>query len=249
MGTVGADFTLSCGFTMGLSGNFASTSGTIANGGDYAMGVNVVPAYLMWRPQPGSYFIDGSFGGGTVDINKINRPTNVPGIVATGNTNGSLVDGHVRLGYEFIVAPGFVIGPVVGYRFLQSQLNAYSESNGGGMEFAYNRQTTTANLGTFGLFANYQGKAGRMDMSLRLNAVYPYDFTPDNPTIACRLPQNISPTTFITTYAGMVDTFNVGVGGTAWLTRRVALNLDYVGGIPRNGTYSNRVQVGVGFKF
>ncbi len=248
MGTVGADFTLGCGFTAGLSGNFSTTSGTIANGGSYDMDTNIVQGYFMWR-RPGSFFIDGSIGGGSVDVNKINRPTNVPGIVATGNTAGSLVDGHVRVGYEFLVSPGFVIGPAIGYRYLQSQMNGYSESNGGGMDFAYNRQTTTANLGTFGLFANYQGKFGHMDMSLRLNAVYLYDFTPDHQTISGRLARNISPTTFIQTYAGMADTFNVGIGGTAMLTRRIGLNLDYVGGIPRDGTYSNRFQASVGFKF
>ena len=248
MGTIGADFTLACGFTAGLSGNFSTTSGTIANGGNYDMDSNIVQAYFMWR-RPASFFIDGSIGGGSVDINKINRPTNVPGIIATGNTAGSLVDGHIRAGYEFLVSPGFVIGPAVGYRYLQSQLNAYSESNGGGMAFSYNRQTTTANLGTFGLFANYQGKMGRMDMSLRLNAVYLYDFSPNNQTISGRLARNISPTTFIQTYAGMADTFNVGIGGTAMLTRRVGLNLDYVGGIPRDGTYSNRFQASLGWKF
>ena len=41
----------------------------------------------------------------------------------------------------------------------------------------------------------------------------------------------------------------IGVGGTAMLTRRVGLNLDYVGGIPREGTYSNRFQASIGFKF
>ncbi len=47
----------------------------------------------------------------------------------------------------------------------------------------------------------------------------------------------------------MADTFNVGIGGTAMLTRRVGLNLDYVGGIPRDGTYSNRFQASLGCKF
>ncbi len=248
MGTVGADFTLGCGFTAGLSGNFSSTSGAIANGGNYDMDTNIVQAYFMWR-RPASFFIDGSIGGGSVDFNKINRPTNVPGIVATGNTSGSLVDGHVRVGYEFLVAPGFVIGPAVGYRYVQSQLNGFSESNGGGMDFAYNRQTTTANLGTFGLFGNYQGKMGHMDMSLRLNAVYLYDFGNSGQTISGKLANNISPTTFISTYTGLGDLVNLGVGGTAMLTRRVALNLDYVGGIPREGTYSNRFQASIGFKF
>jgi len=247
MGTVGGDLTLGCGVTVGLSGNFASTAGTVANGGNYSMDTNVAQGYFMWR-RPASFFIDASIGGGSVDINKINRPTNVPGIVATGNTSGSLVDGHVRAGYEFLVSPGFVIGPVVGYRFLQSQLNGYSESNGGGMEFAYNRQTSTANIGTFGIFGNYQGKIGRMDMSVRLNATYLYDFS-GNQTISGRLANNISPTTFISTYSGLNDIVNLGVGGTAMLTRRVGLNLDYVGGIPREGTYTNRFQASIGWKF
>ena len=51
--------------------------------------------------------------------------------------------------------------------------------------------------GTFGLFANYQGKMGRMDFAFRLNAVYLYDFTPDNQTISGRLRGNITPIVWV----------------------------------------------------
>jgi hypothetical protein len=84
---------------------------------------------------------------------------------------------------------------------------------------------------------------------LRLSAVYLYDFSPDHQNISGRLANNISPTTFISTYSGLRDIANVGIGGTAMLTRRLGLNLDYVGGIPREGTYSNRFQAGLSWKF
>ena len=248
MATVGADFTLACGFTAGLSANFAQTTGGTSNGGNFRMDSNIVNAYAMYR-RPGSFFIDGSIGGGSVDISKINRPTNVPGIVATGSTSGSVVDGHVRVGYEFRLGPGFVFGPAVGYRFIQSQLNAYSESNGAGMEFQYNRQTITSNIGTFGLFGNYQGKIGRMDTSLRLSAVYLYDFSNDNHNISGRLANNVSNYTVLSTYGGTGDVVNLGIGATAMITRRVGLNLDYVGGIPKDGAYSNRFAANLSWKF
>ncbi len=248
MVTVGGDFTLHCGFTGGLSANFAQTSGTIANGGNYRMDSNIVNAYFMWR-RPGSFFIDGSFGGGSVDITKVNRPTNVPGITATGSTSGSVMDGHVRVGYEFRAGPGFVFGPVVGYRFLQSQLNAYSESNGAGMDFQFNRNTFTANIGTFGLFGNYQGKLGRMDMSFRLSGIYLYDFSNNNRNVSGRLAGNISAVTVLPTYQGNGEGVNLGIGATAMITRRIGLNLDYVGGIPKDGNYTNRFAANLSFKF
>lgn len=248
MVTVGGDFTLRCGFTAGLSANFAQTAGTIANGGNYRMDSNIVNAYVMWR-RPGSFFIDGSFGGGSVDITKINRPTNVPGIIANGSTSGSVIDGHVRVGYEFRAGPGFVFGPVIGYRYLQSQLNAYSESNGAGLDFHYDRQTFTSNIGTFGLFGNYQGKLGRMDMSLRLSGVYLYNFSNDNRNVSGRLANNISNNTVLSTYQGNGDVVNLGIGATAMITRRIGLNLDYVGGIPKDGAYSNRFGANLSFKF
>ena len=248
MATIGGDFTLACGLTAGLSANFAQTAGSTANGGHYRMDSNIVNAYVMWR-RPGSFFIDGSFGGGSVDVGKINRPTNVPGIVADGSTSGSVVDGHVRVGYEFRAGPGFVFGPVVGYRFLQSQLNAYSEVNGAGLEFQYNRNTFTANLGTFGLFGNYQGQLGRMDMSLRLSGVYLVNFSNDNRNVSGRLANNISPLTSLSTVQGRTEGVNLGIGATAMLTRRIGLNLDYVGGIPKDGNYTNRFAANLSFKF
>ena len=248
MGTVGLDYTMKCGLTLGVSGSFGQTAVDVSNGGTFSLDNQVINGYAMWRRR-GSFFIDGSFGGGWVDVNKIRRPTNVPGITTEGGTSGELLEGHVRVGYELYVARDFVIGPVVGYRFIQSKLDAYTESNGAGLDFHYDEQTLTSNIGTFGAFAHYQGKIGRMDTALRLNCVYLHDFSDDSHNFSGRLADNISNPVSLASDDGYGDMVNIGVGVTGMLTRHLGLNVDYVGGIPSEGNYHNRVSASLSLSF
>ncbi len=248
LGTVGGDITLACGLTAGASANFAQTRGTLA-GASFRFDTQAVTAYLGYRPGP--FFFDLSFGGGNIDMNKISRNTvlAINGVVAQGSTTGSTLNGHARVGYEFKLAPGFVVGPVIGFRYLHTNLRGYTESNAAGLEFQYGNQNVDSYQGTFGAFAHYQGKIGRMDTALRLSATYKKDFRDGTRNVTGHLAGNTSNLTTLATYDGNGDSVDLGVGVTAMLTRRIGLHADYTGGIRTDDKFSSRVNASVSYSF
>ncbi len=247
MGTIGADVTLNCGLTVGGAANVAETNGSQSGGSRYRFSTATFEAYAMYRPGP--FFADLSFGGGSVDLNKIHRQTIFASVVTDGSTTGSAQYGHFRLGYEFRAAPGLVFGPVVGVRYDRVTLSGYSETNGAGLEFSYGRQTISSVQGTFGAFVNYQGKLATMDTSLRVSGVYRHDFQDGTRRVNGRLANNLSNTTTLSTYDGNGSGADLGVGVTGMLTRHIGLHVDYTAQVRQDDRFANRISATMSYSF
>lgn len=247
LGQVGGDVQLPCGLTIGGTASFGEIRGRVSGGGRYNMDFQTVNAYAQYRVR--GWFADLSFGGGTFDIDSIRRPTLVPTIIGLGQTRASAQYGHFRLGYEFKAGPGFVFGPVVGYRYLRTTMDGWTETDGAGLDFTFNRQTITSHQGTFGLFGLYQGKLGRMDASARFGATYRHDFQDGTRRVSGNLANTLAATSALATYDGNGRAIDFNAGFTAMLTRRIGLHVDYQGTAREDDKFANRVTGSLSFSF
>ena len=251
-GFVGGDFTLGSGLTGGLMLNIGETTGNLdGSQARFRFNTNYVAAYAMWRPNmlPG-LFIDGSFGGGTVDVNRWDRQTFVPGFIArNGDVSGTILTGHVRGGYEFKLGRNLTVGPVAAFRYLNATTRGFNEADAGGLEFGYARNSISSYNGTFGLFANATTKLGSMDAGLRLKPNYTHDFNDGRRNVRGRLVGGVGYDTVLPTYDGNRDGFDFGVGGTLMITRRLGVSADYTGNVRDDDKFQNTVSANVHFKF
>lgn len=247
LGQVGGDVQLANGLTIGGKANIGETRGSVTNGGSYKMDFQTVDGYVQYRPGP--FFADLSFGGGNFDVNSIRRPTLVPTIVGLGSTNATAQYGHFRLGYEFRAGPGFVFGPVVGYRYLRTSMEGWTEVDAAGLDFVFSRQTISSHQGTFGLFGLFQGKIGRMDTSGRLSATYRHDFQDGSRNVSGQLNNALNSTTRLTTYDGNGRAIDINAGVTAKLSRRLGLHFDYQGTAREDDKFANRFSGTLSYSF
>lgn len=247
LGQAGGDVQLANGLSIGGLVSIGDVRGGVANGGGYKMNFQTVNAYAQYRPGP--FFFDLSFGGGTFDVNSIRRPTLVPTIIGLGQTTASAQYGHIRFGYEFRGGPGFVFGPVVGYRYLRTSMNGWTETDGAGLDFAFNRQTISSHQGTFGLFGLFQGKLGRMDASARFSATYRHDFQDGTRNVSGKLNNILNSTTVLSTYDGNGRSIDLNAGFTAMISRRLGLHVDYQGTVREDDKFANRVTGTLSYSF
>ena len=246
--SAGVDVAARCDLTVGIAFDRSAMDGKIGSTGGFDLDSFLVNAYALWRPAPRVFF-DASVGGGYVDLGSIRRQTNVLGIVTEGETSGSVIDAHLRGGYDFFVNESWTLTPSVGLRYARAELNPYAESNGAGLDFAYDRQMTDSTVADLGLAATHRGVIAGVEAVMNLSANYLFELNDGDRDVSGALADNLTGTTYITTLGGISDRLDLGAGVSAQVADSVDVQLAYRHSVTDEGPDSDAISARVNFAF
>ncbi|HWK73122.1 MAG TPA: autotransporter domain-containing protein [Povalibacter sp.] len=110
----------------------------------------------------GNFYFDGVFNyaGSDYDSQRRILYTEAGTTVdrtATGATRGKAVSGGLSMGYDFIVG-GFTVSPTVGYFYVDTNINDFTEHGAAGLNLAYDEQNFQSATGNAGIRVSYAWK-------------------------------------------------------------------------------------------
>lgn len=170
--------------------------------------------YAQWRG--GALFADASIGVGSVDVQDIVRTTGFGGLQTTATTDGERQTAALRFGGNF-GGEGMRVSPFAGVRFIQGDLDGYTEAGVAGLNLAHADQSAEALTGVVGVTATWQASAA---FGVNLSAVYQGDLRNDDRPLNGRLADTTAPQSTAFVDDGLGDSIKLGarVGGV-WAER------------------------------
>lgn len=146
--TTGADYRFSGTFTGGAGIGFGRD---VSDVGDNSTRTNgrALSAALYGSYHPGSFFVDGLLGHGTLSFDS-RRAVTDSDAVARGSRSGHQVFTSLTSGYEFR-APDGLVSPYARLQYTRTWLDGFSESGAGAFGLAYAPQTVAQVVTSAGL--------------------------------------------------------------------------------------------------
>ncbi|MDP9835267.1 uncharacterized protein YhjY with autotransporter beta-barrel domain [Neorhizobium huautlense] len=170
----GFDYRFSDRFVAGLGIGFSRDRTDVGNNGTESEAHAFSAAvYGSFEPVD-NFFIDGLFGGGTLNFDSRRFVTST-GDFAIGERDGSQVFGSLTAAYE-LREESWLVSPYARVEFSRSWLDEFTETGGGIYNLTYGKQTVDSFSGILGVRAN---KAFEMDWGILrpgIRAEYVHDF-------------------------------------------------------------------------
>ncbi|MBI2516663.1 MAG: autotransporter domain-containing protein [Opitutae bacterium] len=165
-------------------------------------------AFMQWK-NDGPVFLELSGSYGSNDFRKITRATALGGLTTTGRTDAKVVAGSAKIGASFDVDRAHLT-PFVGLRFVHADLDGYTESGVGGLNFSYDDQSAKSFTALVGLSADWRTHLGDMPIVIGVSGVYQNDMEDNGQRITGRLADTFATTTGITAGRNLDSSVKVG---------------------------------------
>ncbi|MGX0000719.1 autotransporter domain-containing protein [Pantoea piersonii] len=146
--TTGADYRFTGTFTGGAGIGFGRDVSDIGDDGTRTNG-RALSAALYGSYHPGSFFVDGLLGHGSLNFDS-RRAVTDSDAVARGSRSGRQVFTSLTSGYEFR-APDRLVSPYARLQYTRTWLDGFSESGAGAYSLAYAPQTVAQVVTAAGL--------------------------------------------------------------------------------------------------
>lgn len=160
--TGGIDYRISDATVAGISLGYGRSNVDFKPVGDGNLKTKSLTGSVYGSVYLGNFYFDGVFNyadadydsdrhivyeenGGSVDRN------------ARGTAGGSTLSGGVSVGYDFVLG-GFTISPTLGYFFVDTSIDSFTETGAGGLNLVYDEQQYESSTGNAGLRITYAWK-------------------------------------------------------------------------------------------
>lgn len=188
--TGGIDYRFSDTTVAGISLGYGRSDVDFKPVGDGNLDTKSITGSLYGSAYLGNFYFDGVFNyadadydsdrhidynenGGSVDRN------------ARGSTGGSSLSGGVSAGYDF-VAGGFTISPTLGYFFVNTKIDSFTETGAGGLNLVYDEQKYESSTGNAGLRITYAWKTSWGVVIPHLRGTYVREFQDETEVFGVR---------------------------------------------------------------
>lgn len=213
--TGGFDYRLGKEMVAGISVGYGESNASFrptAQGGFDAEAFNVS---VYGTAYAGGFYADGIFNYIDTDYDTSRRilftepPTSLLDRNARASINGRTLTAGLSVGYDFVVG-GFTIAPVVGYFYVDGDLDGFRERGAGGLDLLYADRDFRSSTGNIGFRAAYAWRTPIGVFVPQLRAAYIREFDDDVETFKVRFandPLNTAamPATPIVFNGGSVD--------------------------------------------
>ncbi|MCA0448500.1 MAG: autotransporter outer membrane beta-barrel domain-containing protein, partial [Proteobacteria bacterium] len=128
----------------------------------------------------GNFYFDGVFNYAGTDYDSQRRilyseaGTTVDR-TASGTTSGAALSGGVAVGYDFVVG-GFTIAPTLGYFYVDTDIDGFTERGAAGLDLAYDEQSYRSATGNAGIRISYAWKTSWGVLVPHLRGTYVREF-------------------------------------------------------------------------
>jgi uncharacterized protein with beta-barrel porin domain len=235
--TVGADYRYSDRVTAGLALGYSDSNADFdANAGELDTDSISLIAYGNFRPSADLY-LDAYLGYASLDY-KSTRNINYELLsddvligtvseVANGKTDGDQWFGGVKLGYDRAYGQ-WTLSPQGSIDFIETDIDAYSESGGGGLAQSYGDQSISSLTAGLGARVSYALSRSWGVLLPQASLNYIHEFDDDARTLTSSFVQDTG--NFQLSYlteAPDRNYFTAGIGATAVLANGVMPFIDY----------------------
>ena len=236
--TLGADFVVSDGLVIGVAGTYADNSVDYADGiSKFDMTTYQGTAFATYYSD--SFYVDASFGYGDSSYKKIARFTGVTGIIAGGRTNGQQLTATANAGYVYSVG-NLTIGPTVGVRYINVDVDPYTETGGSIFNIAYGKQDVQSFVVALGGQASGRFKMGSVVMVPQLRVAYEAELD-GNRTLVGQLLNNTANPAALSDSVLDDDTLVIGGGVMAAFSDSLSLIVDFTSAVGIQGGSENQL--------
>ncbi len=188
--TGGIDYRFSDSTVAGVSIGYGRSDVDFKPVGDGNLKTKSLTGSIYGSAYLGNFYFDGVFNyadadydsdrhivyeesGGSVDRN------------ARGSTGGASLSGGVSAGYDFILG-GFTISPTLGYFFVDTKIDRFSEAGAGGLNLVYDQQNYESSTGNAGLRITYAWKTAWGVVIPHLRGTYVREFQDETEVFGVR---------------------------------------------------------------
>jgi outer membrane autotransporter protein len=157
--TGGMDYRFGESAVAGLSIGYGQSDLDFASGGQGNLETKALSGSVYGSAYLGNFYFDGVFNYTDADYDSNRRIVYEESGTqidrnALGSTSGQSLSGGVSVGYD-IIAGGFTISPTLGYFYVDTDIDEFTETGADGLNLAYNEQNYESATGNAGLRLSY----------------------------------------------------------------------------------------------
>lgn len=164
--------------------------------------------YAQWKGD-NPFFVEVTGSYGSNDFRKITRATALGGLTTTGRTDAKVYGGSFKLGGNFNLDRARLT-PFVSLRYLKADVDGYTETGVGGLNFTFDDRSANSLAGIVGLSADWRTHLGEMPLVIGVSGLYENDFDDGDQNVSGRLADTVATTTSITAGRNLEGSFKVG---------------------------------------
>lgn len=178
--TGGIDYRFTDSTVAGLSIGYGKSALDFKPIGDGNLDTTSLTGSLYGSAYVGDFYFDGVFNYADADYDSdrhivytesgtsVNRN-------AIGNTSGDALSGGLSVGYDFVLG-ALTISPTLGYFFVDTNIDSFTESGANGLNLAYDEQHYESSTGNAGLRITYAWKTSWGVVIPHLRGTYVREF-------------------------------------------------------------------------
>ena len=186
--TAGADYLLGTKGVVGVALNYQNLNGDFDGGGDFETMSYGVALYGSYFPRE-NLFADLVFGYARkdYDVNRVvafnqgGAPIIAPTPI-TSNTDGNEFSLRGLVGYD-VPMQRFTVGPRVGFNYVYTDIDGFTEKGSTGMELMFDDRSRTSFQSTLGVQASAAFSTGFGVLSPQVNLDWIHEFEDDQQSI------------------------------------------------------------------
>ncbi|MFC6672940.1 autotransporter outer membrane beta-barrel domain-containing protein [Marinobacterium aestuariivivens] len=240
--TFGADYRYSDQVTAGVAIGYSDSEADFDNSAGSLDTDNIsLIAYGNFRPRENLY-IDAYLGYAWLDYDStrninyelfvddgVNPPVSLGTVseVATGDTDGDQWFGGINLGYDRVSGP-WTLSPQASLDFIETDIDSWSESGGGGLAQSYDDQSISSLTTSLGAQVSYALSRSWGVLLPQASIFYVHEFDDDSRTITSSFAEDTGNTALnYQTDEPDRNYFTAGIGATAVLANGIMPFVDY----------------------
>ena len=261
-GTVGAEFHARRNFTIGAAFTYATSDFDFSNSlGDIQIEGPSGSVYMSYASE--TFYADVLYNYGTFDIETKRNP-----IFGQrdyyGETDSEQQNAELNLGYNITLGGGKIVtGPIASLRFVQGNIEAYTEQTPGNAQIRYDQQTYESLISALGWQLSYKINAGKITIVPQVRAAWEHEYLDDADMVSAEL---VNSPFFRTTSTGVerlpgnlranqtteslgTDYLAAGAGVAILVGDNLSFTLDYEGEFFRADSASHYASLRASFRF
>ena len=240
--TLGVDYRIGTNFAIGLTGGYAYTGVSLAEGGKIEVNGGKLGVYATAFGS--GFYLDGAVTGGFNGYDL--RRTGLQG-VANGSTVGGDLNVFVAAGYDWKIG-GLSIGPTASFQYTLVGFNGFTES-GSLAPLAFPDQDSNSLRTTFGMRVSYDLKFGPVRLIPEIRGAWQHEYGETDYSIIASFANGAGDSFTVNGPPIGRDSFLLGAGFAVQWNDRITTYAYYDGEFFRENYLSNNVSAGVRITF
>ena len=178
--TAGLDYRFSDSTVAGISVGYGKSSLDFKPVGDGNLDTTAVTGSVYGSAYLGNFYFDGVFNYTGADYDSLRHIAYTESgspidRQATGSTTGDALSGGIAVGYDFVLG-GLTISPSLGYFFVDTNIDSFTERGASGLNLAYEEQHYESATGNAGLRITYAWKTSWGVVIPHFRGTYVHEF-------------------------------------------------------------------------